>query len=173
LKFIKILTLSSDLSIQCSQRIQLASRLMGHDTMAAARTIRRIIASVDDHGVIDVFSKYEPQELISSIYALSRIQAACQRYNRSKLQPNGEDGFPTKDLLDDLVHYAPYATAAYGWRMDLATAGRLHLGDLQAIVKMTKIDPDDVVTVNWESRANQPVRVRYKQEGPAIADCSS
>jgi hypothetical protein len=147
---------------------------MGHDTMAAARTVRRILASVDDHGVIDVISKYEPQELIASIYALSRIQAACQRYNRSNSLPgNGEDGFPTEDLLDDLNHYAPYATAAYGWKMDLATAGRLHRGDLQALVKMTKIDPDDVVTVNWESRANRPVRAHYKQEGLAIAACSS
>ena len=123
-----------------------------------------IISSVDDHGVIDVFSKYEPQELIASIYALSRIQAACQHYDRSKYQKNSAngDGFPSEELLEDLVRYAPYASAAYGWKLDLATAGRLHRGDLQALVKLTKVHPDDVVTFNWEARANRPVRMYYQ-----------
>jgi hypothetical protein len=64
--------------------------------------------------------------------------------------------FPDNDLLEDLHHYAPFAAATYGWKMDLATAGRLHRGDLQALVRMTNIDEDDVVSVNWESRANRP-----------------
>jgi hypothetical protein len=130
---------------------------MSHDTMVAARAIRKILASVDDHGVIDVFAKYQPQELIASVYALSRLQAACQFHDRSSLVVQSQDkDDDLVDLLDDLRHYAPYATATYGWKMDLATTGRLHRGDLQALVKLTKIDPDDVVKVIWEAKANRP-----------------
>ena len=73
--------------------------------------------------------------------------------------------FPDEDLLDDLKHGILYATAAYGWKLELATAGRLHRGDLSALVKMTNIDPEDVVKVNKESRANLPVRNHLNRTG--------
>jgi hypothetical protein len=141
---------------------------MGDDTVSAARTIHNILDKVDDHGVIDVFSKHEPKQIISSIYALSKLQAACQRHERestltsttlistTRNEQQQEHG-PTQELLQDLYECAPFAAAAYGWKLDLATAGKLHRGDLHALVKMTNIDPSDVVTVNWESRPNRPV----------------
>jgi hypothetical protein len=125
---------------------------MSTESLMAARTVKEILTSVHDHGVVDVFSKYPTQELIASIYTLSRLQKACQFYERNQIQ---SPPIPTR-LLEDLTHYAPFATAAYGWTMDLATGGRLHRGDLQALYKMTKVPPDHIVTVNWEAKTNRP-----------------
>jgi hypothetical protein len=143
---------------------QLAVRVVKSDTISAVKTIHTILESVDDHGVVDVFKKYSPQELIAAIYALSRLQAVSEFHNDTTY---GESGtfhpmrdFPLLDddeLLEDLYHYASFASAAYGWWLDLATAGRFHYGDLAAVLRMTKIDPDNVVKVDWESRANRPV----------------
>jgi hypothetical protein len=127
---------------------------MSSESLEAARAVRRILSSVDDHGVVDVFSKYPPQELITSIYVLSRLQKACQAYERQNFIEHEE--VTDTDLLDELTHYSKFAASAYGWTMDLATGGRLHRGDLQALVKMTGIELEDVVTVNSESRANLP-----------------
>jgi hypothetical protein len=123
----------------------------------AARTVKKILTSVHDHGVVDVFSKYPTQDLIASIYALSRLQKASQFHERNQIiqQSSPPSPIPTL-LLEDLTRYAPFATAAYGWAMDLATGGRLHRGDLQALYKMTKVPPDQIVTVNWEAKTNRP-----------------
>lgn len=138
---------------------------MGQDTVSAARTIHKILDSVDDHGVIDVFSKHEPKQIIASIYALAKLQAACQRHERefilasrpSSSSRRQQEAELSQELIKDLCECAPFAIAAYGWKLDLATAGKLHPGDLNALVKVTKIDSSDVVTVNWESRPNRPV----------------
>jgi hypothetical protein len=134
---------------------------VGHDTIEAARTIKQILTSVEDHGIIDVWKRHDPKQIVTSIFALSRIQGACQHYDRENhYNDHSSNSDPLDDaLLEDLLHCAPFATAAYGWKLDLATAGKLHRGDLQAIVKMTNIHPDDVVTVNWDSRPNRPVRI--------------
>ena len=145
----------------------MATRLVKSDTIAAVRTIQTILESVDDHGVIDVFKKYPMQDSIASIYALSRLQAATEFFYRS--QPGSKSGgsntpaaeaFPILDdeaLLEELNHYAPYASATYGWKLDLATAGRLHRGDLHALTRITQIRSEDVVMVEWESRPHRPV----------------
>ncbi len=135
---------------------QIAARLVKSDTIAAVKTIQSIFESVDDHGVVDVFKKYPTQELISALYALSRLQAASDIYSSKPIKE-----FPLchdEVLLEDLCHYAPFACAAYGWELDLVTAGRLHRGDLHALVRITNIHENDVVQVEWESRANRPVR---------------
>jgi pimeloyl-ACP methyl ester carboxylesterase len=158
---------------------------MSSETVQASQTVRRIFASVRDHGVIDVFSKYPTQELLASVYALSRLQAASQAYERRKYyldQVEEEEDDDDDDvrydeeedhtlnsttttttpyckdtaLLEELAYFLPFASAAYGWTMDLATAGRLHFGDLEALLKKTSIRSEDVVTVNMESQANRP-----------------
>ena len=128
---------------------------MSEESIEAARAIQKILASVEDHGVIDVFSKYPTQDLLASIYALSRLQTVSQAYDRQQ----DDDGQILEDekLLDALAYYAPYASAAYGWTLDLATAGNLHFGDLQALIKSTSIHPEDVVMFNTDSQANRPV----------------
>ena len=146
---------------------QVATRLVKSDTIAAVRTIQTILESVDDHGVIDVFKKYPMQDLVASIYALSRLQAATEFFYCSQTGSNPEgyntpavEEFPVLDdetLLEELNHYAPYASATYGWKLDLATAGRLHRGDLHALTRITQILPEDVVQVEWESRPHRPV----------------
>ena len=128
---------------------------MSTESINAARTIQRILASVEDHGVIDVFSKYPTQELLASIYALSRLQAVSQAYDRQRYY--GGKIVKEEKLLEALAYYAPFASAAYGWTLDLATGGRLHFGDLQALIRSTSIRPEDVVMFNTESQANRPV----------------
>lgn len=132
--------------------------VVSDETVASARMLRNIFHSVNDNGVIDVFKKYSTKELIPSIYAFSRLQAASAKYDQ--LHAKNEVASMSYDdqlLLEELNYYAPFASAAYGWKMDLATAGRFHGGDLQALVRMTRIEPEDVVHVVWESKANQTV----------------
>ena len=120
---------------------KLAARIVGQDTVKAAGAIRKIISSIEDHGIVDVFSRHDPRQIVASIYALSRLQAACQRYDRlhdSKIK-NGSKEFTDRDLLQDICDAAPFATAAYGWKLDLATAGKIHRGDLRALTKMTGV----------------------------------
>lgn len=105
--------------------------------------------------MVDVFQKYATPELISALYALSRLQAASDTYSSTPITEYSL--FQDETLLEDLCHYAPFACAAYGWELDLVTAGRLHRGDLHALVRITKINENDVVQVEWESRANRPV----------------
>ena len=125
------------------------------------KTIQEILDSAHDHGVVDIFKKYPTQELIAAIYALSRLQAASE-YHLGQIEKQQVHGpmkdFPKlhdDDFLEELCHYAPFASAAYGWKLDLATAGMFHRGDLHAVVKMTKIDPEDIIKVEWEARANR------------------
>ena len=63
--------------------LQLAVRLVKSDTIAAVKTIQDILESEDDHGVVDVFQKYPTQQLISAIYALSRLQTVSDYYNHT------------------------------------------------------------------------------------------
>lgn len=145
----------------------MATRLVKSDTIAAVRTIQTILESVDDHGVVDVIKKYPLQDLIASLYALSRLQAATEFWYRQTSEPSVGGYSPVEEfpvvndegLLEELNHYAPFASATYGWKLDLATAGRLHRGDLHALTRITKIPPEDVVKVEWESRPHRPVRV--------------
>lgn len=136
--------------------LQLASRVLTSDTVEAVKTIRTIIESVNDHGVIDIFKKHRTQELMGSIYAFARLQTACEVFDRNNVLNNPSAKQIDPALLQDLIRYVPFASAAYGWKLDLATAGRLHRGDLEALVRMTGVDEDDIVKVVWESRANRP-----------------
>jgi len=148
------------------------TRLVDSDTVAAVRTIQMIAETVDDHGVIDVFRKYPKQDLIASIYALSRLQAATEHFYIGRLDETPSGGtllvedFPVVDdvvLLDELNHYAPYASATYGWKLELATAGKFHRSDLHALTRITQTREEDIVKVEWESRPRRPVRIQMLQ----------
>lgn len=123
---------------------------------------------MDDHGIVDLFKHHEPTKILVSIYALSKLQAACQVYERSAIATNypqcDGDTDPDLTLLQDLYDCIPFATAAYGWKFNLATAGQFHKSDVQGLVKMTQVDRKDIVTVNWEARPNRPVRT-WKETG--------
>jgi hypothetical protein len=110
------------------------------ESTAAIKTVRDIITSVNDHGVVDVFQKYKIRDVTSSIYALSRLQRAAQHWQRQQVMPSDDDDDNSDDeydiddesslsscypivkdakLLEDLAHYAVYANTVYGWTMDL------------------------------------------------------
>lgn len=59
-------------------------------------------------------------------------------------------------LLSDLAYYSVYASVSYGWKMDLALSGRLHWGDLQALLRRTGSLREDVLAAEWEARTHRP-----------------
>jgi hypothetical protein len=60
-----------------------------------------------------------------------------------------------QQLLDDLSHYAVFANAAYGWRMGLLS-GKLHMGDLEALLSKTGISREDVIATQFKSKTHLP-----------------
>ena len=84
---------------------------------------------MDDHGIVDLLAHHEPKQILVSIYALSKLQAACQYHERNLLEETSVD----LKLLQDLYDCIPFATAAYGWKFNLATSGKWHKGDEQAL----------------------------------------
>lgn len=101
-------------------------------------------------------NKYGLRDILVSMYALSRLQHCANLWDRQS------HDFPqVRDhrLLDNLAHYAVYANAAYGWKMDLAFGGRLHLrgdGDLQTLLRRTRVAAKDVLATKWESKTHKP-----------------
>jgi len=144
--------------------VQLATRLLSEESAKAVKAIRDILTSMEDHGIIDVFAKYPSQDVAASFYALYRLQhAACQYeqmlLDQDEVQQSSLNKEP-KDLhhvLEDLSHYVVYATAAYGWKMDLAFKGKLHMGNEQALMRKTWISKDDIVHLSLKSKTHLPV----------------
>jgi hypothetical protein len=152
--------------------LQLADRLLSEESAMAVKTIRNILVSAEDHGVVDVFSKYPSQEIVASFYALYRLQRAARYYaeNSDSTNPTEIATAAAQDhpedllhVLEDLSHYVVFASAAYGWKMDLAFQGKLHLGDEKALLKKTGIDKDDIVMLSLKSKAHLPVSSRKER----------
>ena len=60
-------------------------------------------------------------------------------------------------LLQDLSHYATFASAAYGWKLEFALRGKLHgRDDLTMLLTRTGVAAEDVVQVQWESEQIRP-----------------
>lgn len=148
-------------------RTQLAMRLFSRESVEAVKTIRSILQNFhNEHGVVDIFHRgYKTHDIIFSVYALSRLQSAAMVYEQQQ-QRRREESSPAFDsqndpadrqLLQDLAHYVVYANAVYGWKMDLALRLRLHVGgDIQALLRRTGVQPEDVVVAEWESRTHRP-----------------
>jgi hypothetical protein len=125
------------------------------------KSIRSILSNFhDEHGVIDVFRKYRKQDVLISTFALSRLQRTVIQYEQSLSQEANKASITMQtepELLNNLAHYAVYANAAYGWKMDFATRLRIHTGgNLQALLRQTGIGTDDVILAEWESKAHRP-----------------
>ncbi|CAB9523741.1 Sn1-specific diacylglycerol lipase beta [Seminavis robusta] len=136
---------------------QFADRILSKETATAVKTIRTILTNMEDHGVVDVFSKYSSQDVAAALYCLYRLQRATKRYE-TLLDLQEPDRHP-EDLLhvlEDLSHYVVYANAAYGWKMDLAFKRKLHLGDEQALMKKTGIQQEDILKLSLKSKAHVP-----------------
>lgn len=90
--------------------IQVASRVLDPESTQAIKTVRDIITNNGDHdhGVVDVFQKYKPQDVWSSIYALSRLQRAAHQHWQQELclqqqvMPNDDDNIDRRH--DDEEH---------------------------------------------------------------------
>lgn len=115
--------------------------------------IRKIIKQFKDHGVIDVFKEYPTKDIVVSIFALSKLQTATAYYEEKQATPGPE---VDPELIQQLAHYSAYASAAYGWKMEVAFRGRLHMGNMQAMLKKTGVNADDVIDSEWESKTHRP-----------------
>jgi len=144
---------------------QLALRLFSRESIEAVKTIRSILQDVHaEHGVVDVFKngRYKKYDILFAVLALNRLQTAARMYEerQQQRQPQQEEIRPDNpedcQLLHDLAHYAVYANAVYGWKMDLLALRwrRLHLmggGDVPALLRRTRLEPEDVVRAEWET----------------------
>ena len=109
------------------------------------KRIRSIIERLeDDHGVIDVFSRYTSRDLVAAVAALSRLQRASDYYAK-KYMPQSEppDKLVTPELdpqlISDLAHYSVFANVAYGWKGSMAISGRFRFGNMQTLIRRTGI----------------------------------
>ena len=107
---------------------------------SAILTITEIIRSFEDHGMVDVFGMYPQTQVFLSILAYSGLQKifeeeglANQYYDIAK-PSHGHvenlDEIQNSKLMDELAHYAAYASAAYGWKLGFAMKGTTFLGKI-------------------------------------------
>lgn len=133
-------------------------KFLSAETANALKTIRKIVESFPEYGVVDLFGLYSPKEVILSILALARLQSVVSSQQPKNANVNDNDNSIDGETLDDLAHYVKFAHAAYGWKGLAAFCGRLHLGgDSRALVKRCGIRRSDILMAHWHSRANRPV----------------
>ena len=75
-----------------------------------------MLANMEDHGIVDVFSKFTSQDIAASIYALYRLQRAAIRYQAMEGEMDSHSH--PEDLmhvLEDLSHYVVYAAVRIAW----------------------------------------------------------
>lgn len=124
---------------------QFASKVLSPETGRAMKRIRSIIEKFeDDHGVIDVFSRYSSKDLATSMVALSRLQHASDYYTKKYVQqdkPSERLVTPELDpqLISDMAHYSVFANVAYGWMGSMAISGRFRIGNVQTLTRRTGI----------------------------------
>ncbi|KAL7471940.1 hypothetical protein ACHAXS_012247 [Conticribra weissflogii] len=128
-------------------------KFLSEGTRKALKTIYKIIGSFEEYGVVNLLGLYSPKDVILSVVALSRLQRILAREIENDTNSNTAID---KYMLEELAHYSIFANAAYGWRGQFAFFGRLHFGDINALVKRTGIDKSDVITANWHSKVNRP-----------------
>lgn len=126
---------------------------MNWESLRALNNIRKMFRDRSTHGVVDVLNKYPLLDVFASIMALANLQKIVLDDHLSKI-PDMDWNDP--NMLRDLPHYANFATAAYGWKMDLAMEGRLHVGDLNTLLARTGLQEDDVVAAQWRAQTNRP-----------------
>mmetsp|Transcript_19001 Transcript_19001/g.29265 ORF Transcript_19001/g.29265 Transcript_19001/m.29265 type:complete len:407 (+) Transcript_19001:654-1874(+) len=143
----------------------MASKFLSAETAKAVQTVRKIITRFPDHGVeTDIFSQFSPKEVTASIWALSRLQQASNLHEVANSACAIKEGdLIDPQLVDDLAHYAVFATAAYGWKGALAFRGKIHMGgNLEAVLAKTGVDRDHLISAHWASRTHRPVYFMVK-----------
>ena len=137
--------------------------MFSKESAEVVKTIQSILSNVHtEHGVVDVFGKYRTMDVLASAVALSRLQRIVVPHERSvQLERSIKHSVAVdSDLVEELAHYAKYAHAAYGWTLDLALRWKVHFGgNNQALVRLTGIHWEDIVTAEWNAKA--PHRPAY------------
>ena len=75
----------------------------------------------------------------------------------SSSSPPGGKKPLSDELIFDLARYSSYASAAYGWKLQLVVSGNAHRGsNLRALVSKTGLTERDVVAHRFDSDAHRP-----------------
>jgi hypothetical protein len=144
---------------------KMEQQFLSKETARRIKTIKRILVSFPDYGVVDLFGLYSPKEVVLSIVALSRLQHVLE--TRNNMSDNDDDDKDTlekkknetaidNDILDELAHYCVFANVAYGWIPGVAFCGRFHFGNERALIRRTNIHQRDILMTHWHSRRNRP-----------------
>ena len=130
--------------------------MLSPESAQAVKNVRTIIQSFPDHGVVDVFKKYPAKDVVISIMALAKLQRVAAHYDELQDETKSMDNTISNDLLHELAHYAVYANAAYGWKLDLAFKGKFRRNDLQTLLQSTGIQEEDVIAAEWSAKTLRP-----------------
>mmetsp|Transcript_23876 Transcript_23876/g.36106 ORF Transcript_23876/g.36106 Transcript_23876/m.36106 type:complete len:402 (+) Transcript_23876:553-1758(+) len=132
---------------------QVTEKFLSSESVGAIKAIRKMITQLKEHGVVDIFRDYSTKDIVSSFLALFKLQQAAAYYGEQK---RTEGHSVNKKLLQRLAYYSVFANAAYGWKMEAASNGKLDRGNLRTLVRKTGIKEEDVVAAKWASKTHRP-----------------
>ncbi len=146
---------------------KMEQQFLSPETARRIKTIKIILASFPDYGVVDLFGLYSPKEVVLSIVALSRLQHVLETRNnmsddddddddKDSLEKKKNETAIDKNILEELAHYCVFANVAYGWIPGVAFCGRFHFGNERALIRRTNIDQRDILMTHWHSRGIRP-----------------
>eukprot|EP00804_Cyclotella_cryptica_P009082 CCRYP_003168-RB/>CCRYP_003168-RB protein AED:0.15 eAED:0.15 QI:21/0.71/0.37/1/0.85/0.75/8/0/938 len=96
---------------------KMEQKFLSSETAQALGTIRNILESFPEYGVVDLFGLYSPKDVILSVIALSRLQRICDVIQEDGKERKEEySSSIDEQLINDLAHYVKFAHAAYGWK---------------------------------------------------------
>jgi len=160
-------------------------KVLSSESYRAVKNIRIILK---DSGVVDVFAEYPAKDVAFSLLALSRLQHFKSSANNlpkasgsgrsshadldtdtvtevdnsvtSLLSSSDNDDNMEEQLIHDLVHYAVFANASYGWMLGLLP-DRFHWTKFAALSRKTGIQRHNIIAANWTAKTFLPVGEWY------------
>ncbi|KAL7581610.1 hypothetical protein ACA910_022165 [Epithemia clementina (nom. ined.)] len=163
---------------------RIASRIITGRSRSAILTIIEIIQSFEDHGVVDLFGKYSQPQIFLSIVAYSGFQKTFEREGLAE-HYHSDITYPPRDivkkgndddaaLLNNLAHYASYASAAYGWKLGFAMKGTSLLGKItRGQIGKSRPSRRNEESANNDSFSSIPMLTGGKwNDVPGISDSS-
>jgi hypothetical protein len=129
---------------------KMEQQFLSPETARRIKTIKRILSSFPDYGVVDLFGLYSPKEVVLSIVALSRLQHVLETHNnmsdndddKNDLERKKNETAIDKNILEELAHYCVFANVAYGWIPGVAFCGRFHFGNERTLIRTTRYIDD-------------------------------
>jgi predicted esterase len=122
------------------------------ESALAYQLIRELLRNTHEYGIVDVFSKYRHRVIWQSMTLLRTVHKAARMYCIHQLS---SDPISDKAWVEEIAHYAVYASVAYGWKMDFLRGG-LRFNDLDILSHRTGVQEEDVLSARWTSLTHRP-----------------